>query len=157
MNYLFNDYEDAVLTALADLAEANGGYLKHLGPYAGEFSNEQTTRLFFNRFPGILVNIPSANYERYQPSGRGLTRQTITIALHVASRSWRNQGEARSGNQGVYTILWDIRDRLHGKTLGLTGIFPLEISHEVLVSSDEHTILYRADYLLTNPKIALSA
>lgn len=148
MNYSFEDYEAAVIAALADL-KAPSGYLKILKGYAGEFDEEKALENFLAGFPGVLVEIGEARYESVTMP---YYYQEVTINLYLGARSWRNQEEARTGEMGIAKILTDIRDRLLGKALGLE-IRPCTIIQEFKIGSDRHTVLYGAQYKIINDRI----
>lgn len=151
MNYSFADYETAVLAALEPLRQP-AGYLKTLQGYAGEFAAEEVLDLFLRGFPGILVEITEAVYERQKDHRESLHIQRATITLYLGARQWREQTQARSGEVGIYRMLADVRRLLLGNSLGLE-ILPLELYREAKVAADRHTVLYLAEYILINPRI----
>ncbi len=150
MNYTLTDYEDAVLTALDSLSVDSGGYLKVLKGYAGEFDGGVVSEQFIRGFPGVLVEIPEAVYTT---ANNVFYRQEATVNLYIGARSYRSQNDARGEDTGISRVLYDIRSLLLGKTLGLQ-IRPLENVREMKVAGDRHTVLFAAQYKITNDRIA---
>jgi hypothetical protein len=152
MNYTFGDYETAVLAALSPLKEPPG-YLKTLQGYAGEFTEDAAMETFLRGFPGVLVEITEAVYERTPGYSRDrLHSQTATISLYAGARNWRSQAEARGSDTGIYAMLADFRRLLLGNNLGLE-IYPLELNREMRLAADRQVVLYAAEYRLINPLI----
>lgn len=143
-NYSFEDYENAILAALAPLT-----YLKTLAGYAGELDDVQAMERFRRGFPGVLVEVAEAAYEIITMP---YYYQEVTINLLVGDRSYRSQDDARGGDTGVYRILRDIQELLLGNTLGLE-IRPIVPVRDVKLGSSVHTVLYLAEYRLINDRI----
>ncbi len=148
MNYSFEDYETAILTALAGL-KVPGGYLKTLQGYAGELDEETALDNFTRGFPGVLVEIGEARYESVTMP---YYYQEAMVNLLVGARSYRDQSEARGGSTGAFTILNDMRTLLLGKDLGLE-IRPITLISEEKLGSAPKIVIYLAQYKITNDRI----
>ncbi len=153
-DYSFEQIEDAVLAALADLSAVNGGYLHALKSYAGELNDpERLAQAMYGKFPGVLTEVVAASYRFGTPERRSWRKveQTVTVVLYVAAKSFRSQEEARE--TGAYRILQDARQRLAGQTLGLSGVYPLALERETRVYADQALVIYQAEYTLRNPNL----
>jgi hypothetical protein len=155
MNYTFDDYEAALLAELLPL-KAPGGYLAELKGFAGEIVLTDTGILavLLNRFPAVLVEIVDA---AYKPGGHPYFAQTVTVRLHILSRSLRSQDEARGGEAGAYTILHEVRTLLLGRKLA-ENLQPLILTKESktaagLTEANEYIVVYTADYNFDNLRI----
>jgi len=145
MDYSFKDYENAVLDALAPLSQENGGYLKTLEAYSGEFGGEESLeRFFIANFPAVLVRIVGAEYE---PADIECDRQTVTVELLVCARSYRSQDN--ESEPGAYEILHDIRNLLVDSKLGLS-IRPVMIRSEQELDGTSQLVFYVAQYIIVN-------
>ncbi|RJR38687.1 MAG: DUF1834 family protein [Deltaproteobacteria bacterium] len=154
MNYGFDDYEAAILQALASLNTGTGGYLKTLKGYAGELDEDAALDNFIRGFPGVLVEVSEATYDA---ATMPFYLEEATVNLLVGSRSYRSEKAARGGSTGAYTILKDLRRLLLGKTLGLE-IRPLQLVRQVKMTGlsprAAKTAIYLAEYRLKNDYIA---
>ena len=151
MNYSFKDYEDAIINALMPLHVKNGGYLRVIKGYTGELDADEIMRRFLGNSPGVCVEIYSAEYSQQTFP---YYSQEVTVYIYVAAKTTYEQDVARKGEQGVFRILKDIRDRLLGSNLGL-NIRPVEIKREAKLGSTEHTVLFAAQYVIKNDRIAV--
>jgi hypothetical protein len=155
MKYTFDDYESLILGKLVSL-QAPGGQLKELKGFAGEIVLTDTGILavLLNRFPAVLVEIVDA---AYRPGGHPYYSQTVTVRLHILSRSLRSQDEARGGEAGAYAILHQVRTLLLGWKPA-ADLQPLILSKENktaagLTETNEYIVVYTADYLFDNLRI----
>lgn len=149
MNYSFDDYEAAILAALASLGVGEEGYLKTLKGYAGELDEDAALDTFLRGFPGVLVEVSQADYEAVTMP---YYQQEVSVNLLVGARSFRSQEEARGGSAGAFTILADLRRLLLGQDLGLL-IRPLLLIRESKLASSTKTVIYLAEYRLINDRI----
>jgi phage gp37-like protein len=148
-NWSYNEIEDAVLAALEDLKLENGGIALTVKAYQGELSAEPALQTALGRFPAVLVTILGANYDEPESLARRIQGQTWRIVVFLGSRSWRKT----DASAGVYDLLQEVRSRLAGKTLGLTGVFPCYPKTESLQTNpDPSVVVYQAEFWLTNPK-----
>jgi phage gp37-like protein len=149
MNYGFDDYEAAILKALASLKVENGSYLKTLKGYAGELDEDAALDNFLRGFPGVLVEVSEADY-----SVLDIVQdyQETRVNLLVGARSFRSQDQARGGDAGAFTILKDLRRLLNRKDLGLE-IRPLQIRKETKLASSPKTVIYLAEYVIINDSV----
>ncbi|MFA6690746.1 MAG: phage protein Gp37 [Saccharofermentanales bacterium] len=148
MNYSFEDYETAILAALAGL-KVPSGYLKTLQGYAGDLDEEAALENFTRGFPGVLVEVGEATYEVVTMP---YYSQMVTVNLLVGARSYRDQSEARWGSTGVFRILNDVRTLILGKNFGLE-IRPLTIISEEKICSAPQIVIYLAQYKIINDRI----
>ncbi len=147
MQYGLGDYENAALSALSGLLKTNGGYLKTLKAYAGELGSEDAFRRFYVvNFPAVLINVQKSDYE---PADLSTMRQKVNLRLIIGSVSYRSQKNARTGGEGVYTILKDISDLLTGKKLGLV-IRPIMPIGEFELYATIQAVIFAANYMIIN-------
>ena len=164
MALTFADYEDAVLLALQPLllatskdpdsgADVTTGYLLSLAGQAGQI--QMTADGFIittlQGFPAVVVEVFDATYKS---NSTAYYTQEVTLNIFAVARSWRDQAEARGGDQGAYQMLSDIRDILHGNTIGLdirkSG---LELQKEQRLIADKTMVIYLAAYRFFNDRI----
>lgn len=150
-NWTYQEIEDAILAALADLKAENGGDALTVAPYQGQFSSAEAITSVLNRFPMVLVSVIGANYAEPQPTGRGTQSQVVRVMVWVGSRNWRRIG-AGAGT-GAYELLEAVRERMAGKVFGLAGVFPCYPRTEAIVTGDPSLAIYQAEYWLENPRM----
>ncbi|MBI4665365.1 MAG: DUF1834 family protein [Nitrospinae bacterium] len=143
MNYTISEIEDAVLTALAPMSVANGGPLRTLGSYEGQFEEALTGRdQTIVLLPAALVTFTGATY---LPDDEPCFERTVRFAVLHASMNLKSEPARR---REVYTLLETSKRLLLNQTLGLE-ITPLVLERETVVESSRSVTVYGAEYSLS--------
>lgn len=143
MNYTIRQIEDAIITALSPLLSANGGPLKTVASYEGQFGEavdaaNQTMAVL----PAALVTFTGA---ACAPSGAPLFTRTVRFAvLHGSS----NLASERARRRDVYTLLDSTRPLLNNSSLGL-DITPLLLERETVAATGRALTIIGAEYRTT--------
>jgi phage gp37-like protein len=148
-NWTYQEIEDAVLAALADLKIDNGGEALTVDSYQGQFATPEAIQTVLNRFPMILVSVVGSNYADPESLARGTQDQTARIIVWIGARSWRKY----ASSAGAYDLLDAVRSRLSGSTLGLAGVLPCYPKTEAIVSANPTLAVYQCEYWLKNPRM----
>lgn len=133
MSYTVEQFEDAVLTALAPLkvgyATKEGdpavyGTVREIKTYQGELDDEEALAAALRLFPAIICVYGGSVYAAHGPR----KVETLSFILFVGDRNLRSEAAARRGGAGpgAYALLKGVRDLLTGTQL-LAGTEPLEV------------------------------
>lgn len=148
-NLTLNQIEDALLNAIkadADLAlVANGGYVKTIESYAGQFEQAAETLLLI--FPAVFAVFVQDDYE---PGTNEETEvEPMLLTVLVADQNLRGNEAARrgqAGSIGTYRMMDDLRDLLQGATLGLADLEPLQIRRRAAVVNARDLSVYAVEF-----------
>ncbi len=140
MNYTIKQVEDAILTALAPITTAQGGVVKTLGSYEGQFGETiDASNQSLAICPAVLVTYLGSSFT---PDGAPLFDRVMRFSiLHGAS----NLQSERKRRQDAYSLLDSTRPLLNSNTLGL-DITPLIIERESVVASLRSLTIFSAEY-----------
>lgn len=157
--------ETAVITALTPLKKlalggSASGYLKALEYYAGEFEGagpdviDMVRESVMGRSPCILVATGRGAYDEKDVRRR---RAVLSIDLHIiiVSNCFRSLAARTQGNvsltddPGIWTILENVRAKLHGTDLSVDGLGPIVPLSEDPVITGKDLFVWRQAYRLT--------
>jgi hypothetical protein len=132
--------EDAVIEALSSLKlEALGGssegYLQKIAPYQGDLSpagdgeDGDIARVCGGRMPAVLVTTGDGAYLRASMGAEEIDEDT-TVEILIVSGNLRSpeaaaRGDGFSDDPGIYRMIEDIRGKLWGIDLHVSGAGPL--------------------------------
>ncbi len=140
MNYTIKQIEDGIIAALAPVTVANGGPVRTLGSYEGQFDETVDAK---NQFmvicPAVLVTYLGSSLE---PDGAPLFTRVLRFAALHGSANLKSETDRRND---VYTLLDSVRPLLNSNTLGL-DISPLLLERETVIATGKHLTIYSAEY-----------
>lgn len=147
MNYTKTQIEDAIIATLQPLHMDNGGVLRKIAGYQGELDSENLTQ-FIASFPAVLVVYVRSPYDE---DAWPFMVERMRYVLIIGDRSMRDNADARKGSSeriGTYSLLYQVRSKLHGKKLGLE-ITKCSIKDEVEIANTRTLSLYSQEYEIT--------
>lgn len=140
MNYTIKQIEDAIISALSPLTISQGGAVKTLGSYEGQF--EETVdgaNQSISICPAVLVNYIGSTFK--DVGSPHFDRELRFSVLHGAS-NLRSETKRR---QDGYSLLEATKALLNNQTLGL-GIDPLIIERETIIATTRKLTIFSAEY-----------
>ncbi len=143
MNYSKTEIEDAIIAALMPLHQSQGGDVKKIAGYQGELDEDNLTQ-FIIQFPAILVAYSGSNYT---VDAFPYMVEEMTYSILINSRNMRGNEAARKGalSTGTYSLMQQVRDKLHGDRLGL-DIRPAQILREAALVNTKSVSIYSAEF-----------
>lgn len=147
MNYSKTQIEEAIITTLGPLHMDNGGPVRKIASYQGEFDEETLTQ-FITTFPAVLVAFARSEFidDPYP-----YLNEAATFSVIIGDRSMRENKDARAGSAqtiGTYALLRLVKQHLHAKSLGLK-INKCVLAREVALANTRTLSLYSAEYRIT--------
>lgn len=157
--------EDVVLCRLAGLDAANGGFVRHLGPYNGDDAGdaeEDMYRHLVGKAPAILVTTGTA-----QSRGKSIRatddEDDLNVEVLVVSTHWRDPVDRVRARQeagepngdrpprpladpGAYHMLYCVRRLLMGRHAGLAAAGHLRRVGEAPLVQSKGMSVWRAIY-----------
>nr|WP_319491805.1 phage protein Gp37 [uncultured Desulfobacter sp.] len=124
MTHEFEQIEEAALAALADMAQLG---VKTIAPYSGELEVDELKQITV-RFPCIYVIADGLAIDWRV----GSDECRIDLIIMVGDKNYRGNRTAARGsanNPGVYSMLKEIRARMHRKVM-LPGWAPAVVMSE---------------------------
>lgn len=147
MNHSLAEIEDAIIATLGPLHQDHGGPVRKIDSYSGEFDVD-TLEQFIVTFPVILVAYAGSGFKDTIFPYLG---EEAVYTLIIGDRSMRQNRDARVGSAqavGTYSLLRQVKQRLHGSTLGL-GINKCIISRVAALANTRTLSLYSAEFRIT--------
>ncbi len=140
MNYTIKQIEDAIILALAPVATSQGGVVKTLGSYEGQFEETvDAVNQSISICPAVLVTYLGS---AFTPAGAPLFDRVLRFALLHASSNLRSETKRR---QDGYALLDTTKALLNNKTLGL-DVTPLLIERESIIATSRKLTIFSAEY-----------
>lgn len=146
MSYSKGAIEDAIISALSPLHQGQGGDVKKIAGYQGELDEDNLTQ-FIVQFPAILVAFGGSIYKE---DAFPYMVEEMTYSLLINDRNMRGNEAARRGSPltpGTYSLMQQVREKLHGKTLGLQ-VYPLVVLRETAIVNTKTVSIYSAEYMV---------
>lgn len=140
MNYTIQQIEDAIIATLAPVTISQGGSVRTVGSYEGQF--EETVdgvNQSISICPALLVTYLGS---AFAPAGAPLFDRVLRFAVLHGSSNLRSETKRR---QDGYALLETSKKLLNNQALGL-DITPLLIERESVVATSRKLTIFSAEY-----------